>query len=59
MRIRTKIKSGALTHNHNVRVRSNVKSGILNYNHNVRVRSNVKSGIDAPRDVHTGLATGK
>jgi hypothetical protein len=38
MKTKTKVKSGALNTNHNLRVKSGVKAGILVANHNLRVR---------------------
>jgi hypothetical protein len=38
MKIKTKMKSGSLTNNHNLRVKTGVKSGSLTHNHNQRVR---------------------
>jgi hypothetical protein len=38
MKIKTKVKAGAITHNHNqtrrIRVKSGVKAGALTHNHN-------------------------
>jgi hypothetical protein len=38
MKIKTKMKSGVLIANHNLRVKTGVKSGITTTNHNQRVR---------------------
>jgi hypothetical protein len=38
MKIKTRVKTGALTNNHNLRVKSGVKAGSLTHNHNQRVR---------------------
>jgi hypothetical protein len=38
MKTKTKVKSGSLTGNHNLRVKSGVKAGVLVANHNLRVR---------------------
>jgi hypothetical protein len=38
MKIKPKLKTGAIVANHNLRVKSGVKSGSLTHNHNVSVR---------------------
>jgi hypothetical protein len=38
MKTKTKVKSGALTGNHNLRIKTGLKAGALVSNHNLRVR---------------------
>jgi hypothetical protein len=38
MKTKTKVKSGALTNNHNLRIKTGLKAGILISNHNLRIR---------------------
>jgi hypothetical protein len=38
MKTKTKVKSGALVANHNLRIKSSLKAGSLAANHNLRVR---------------------
>ena len=65
MRVKTNVKAGAISKNHNqtvkgLRVKSNVKAGALTRNHNqtvkgLRVKSSVKAGW---KGLCTGCSTG-
>jgi hypothetical protein len=38
MKMKSRVKAGQLTHNHNLRVKTRVKAGQLTHNHNLTVR---------------------